>query len=347
MKNTLVAFAVVLVFLGGVLYLSGQTVVEKNMSTETVLVSGEQEIPLYPGLKWYQTSGYGMDNFQLSGYASVSEHFEGSTENVLKMQTSFRDFYENTLIDLGYVEAPEIAADGPGESIWGYKRGEDYVVLGYAGEQISPAMGSTFECPCSWSFTVFAGKKKSAGTAYTPLENDKSDVVDQPAYLIKAYRSNGKNFIDVDYIEWLHGGDSVKAQVQDGLCVTDKPEDCYDAPNGYKRNKNPEIRKLEVANSALISVNGALFTKKFEIDNSSDFDGYLYKGSEEEYSTYVDDAKNRSIKFAELVDIVSQAYRWELYSESQKAAGFQDPVSFITLSVKDGIVSIIVEPYQE
>ncbi len=40
------------------------------------------------------------------------------------------------------------------------------------------------------------------------------NVTGQPAYLIDAYLKNEKNYIDIDYVEWLRGEASIEAQVQ-------------------------------------------------------------------------------------------------------------------------------------
>jgi len=80
---------------------------------------------------------------------------------------------------------------------------------------------------------------KSPTPTPTPTATEK-DVINQPAYLMVAYSKNGKNYIDVDYVEWLHGDASIKAQVEDEKCVS--VSECYDYPNGYKRNQNPRQR---------------------------------------------------------------------------------------------------------
>jgi len=151
-------------------------------------------------------------------------------------------------------------------------------------------------------------------TTETPVVD--KNVTSQPAYLITAYSKNGKNYIDVDYIESLHGEASIKAQVEDGKCASTK--DCYDYPNGYKRNQNPKIRTFEVSRSASINVSGNI---AFELNALG---------------------QNLSISFEKLESVVSKLKSYLPYNPP-----FKEPRAFIIIDVKDNIVTKIVEPYQE
>jgi len=155
----------------------------------------------------------------------------------------------------------------------------------------------------------------------TPQPNTETPVVEknvtsQPAYLITAYSKNGKNYIDVDYVEWLHGEASIKAQVEDGKCAS--TNDCYAYPNGYKRNQNSKIRTLEVSPSASIEVSGNI---------ASVFNAL---------------GQNLSISFQKLEDVVSKLKPYLPINPP-----FKEPKTFITIDVKDNIVTKIIEPYQE
>ncbi len=142
------------------------------------------------------------------------------------------------------------------------------------------------------------------------------NVTSQPAYLIAAYSKNEKNYIDVDYVEWLHGEASIKAQVEDGGRVS--TSECYDYPNGYKRNQNPKIRTFEVSPSAPINANGSI---AFELNALG---------------------QNLSISFEKLESVVSKLKSYLPYNPP-----FKEPKTFITIDVKDNIVIKIIEPYQE
>jgi len=64
-------------------------------------------------------------------------------------------------------------------------------------------------------------------------------------YIKKAYTKSGKNFIDIDYIQWLTGTDAEKALREDGRCP--KTGECIVYDDYYIRNQNPLIRTFEVA----------------------------------------------------------------------------------------------------
>ena len=155
---------------------------------------------------------------------------------------------------------------------------------------------------------------KSPTPTTTPTATEK-DVTNQPAYLIAAYSKNGKNYVDVDYVEWLHGDASLKAQVEDGKCVS--LSECYDFPNGYKRNQNSLVRTFEVSPSVNIVVNGEISAEINKLENTQLPNPY---------------GRNLSITFNKLKDAVS-------------AMGTLK--AFITIDVKGNVVTKISEPYQE
>jgi hypothetical protein len=142
------------------------------------------------------------------------------------------------------------------------------------------------------------------------------DVTNQPAYLIAVYSKNEKNYIDVDYVEWLHGNTSIQAQIEDGECTN--TSECYDFPNGYKRNQNPLIRTFEVSSLTPINVSGNIA------------------------STFNALGQNLSISFKQLENNVSKMKSYLPYN-----APFKEPKTFITIDVNKNIVTKIVEPYQE
>jgi len=64
-------------------------------------------------------------------------------------------------------------------------------------------------------------------------------------YIKKAYSKNGKNFIDIDYLQWLTGPEAEKAMREDGECP--KTGECIIYDGYHIRNQNPLVRTLEVA----------------------------------------------------------------------------------------------------
>lgn len=156
------------------------------------------------------------------------------------------------------------------------------------------------------------------------LEAEK-DITNQPSYLIAAYSKDGKNYIDVDFVEWLHGEASIKEQMDDGRCPS--LNECYDYPNGYKQNKDPQVRTFEVSPNAKIEVNGEIAAKLNEINQTRLGDPYGGK---------------LSISFSELEKAVSKTTLNLDYSQP-----FKEPKAFITINIKDNLVNNIIEPFQE
>lgn len=150
----------------------------------------------------------------------------------------------------------------------------------------------------------------------TEVITESAGDTDQPAFLVKAYTVDGKNFIDVDYVEWLSGEESIEAQAADGACVS--AQDCYDFPNGYKRNRNPLVRTFEVSSEATIFASGTIAS--------------IYGALTEE----------KSLTFAEFVDGSKKAIPLEVSN-----ASFKKPITFVVIGLENNVVTKIHEPYQE
>jgi len=69
-------------------------------------------------------------------------------------------------------------------------------------------------------------------------------------YLKKIYSKNGKNYFDIDYIQWLTGDVAEKAMREDGECS--QKGECIVLNDYYIRNQNPLVRSFEVAPDAEI-----------------------------------------------------------------------------------------------
>lgn len=73
-------------------------------------------------------------------------------------------------------------------------------------------------------------------------------------YIKRVYQKNGKDYLDIDYIQWLMGDAASKAMWEDGRCEGLTQEKCY-PPNGYYiRNQNPQIRTFEVAKNTMVTL---------------------------------------------------------------------------------------------
>jgi hypothetical protein len=69
-------------------------------------------------------------------------------------------------------------------------------------------------------------------------------------YLKKVYAKSGKNYINIDYVQWLSGDVAEKAMREDGACS--KTGECIVLNDYYIRNHNPLIRTFEVSPDAEI-----------------------------------------------------------------------------------------------
>ncbi len=162
---------------------------------------------------------------------------------------------------------------------------------------------------------------------YIPLAEDignenpaiEENVINQPAYLIDAYSKNGNNYIDVDYVEWLHGDAGIQAQVEDGECPN--TTECWIYPNGHKRNRDPKIRTFEVSPNVSIEIKG---------DMASELIGTTAP------------QKTLVIPFNKMEEIVSKR---KTFIESNPNPEIQ--IAFITIDVENNKIVRIFQPYQE
>lgn len=67
----------------------------------------------------------------------------------------------------------------------------------------------------------------------------------QIGYIKKVYAKSGKNYLDIDYIQWLTGAAAEKAMREDGQCP--KTGECIVYDDYYIRNQNPLVRTFEIA----------------------------------------------------------------------------------------------------
>lgn len=64
-------------------------------------------------------------------------------------------------------------------------------------------------------------------------------------YIKKVYAKGRKNYLDIDYIQWLYGQEAEKAMREEGKCP--KTGECIVLNDYYISNQNPLIRTLEIA----------------------------------------------------------------------------------------------------
>lgn len=78
----------------------------------------------------------------------------------------------------------------------------------------------------------------------------------QMGYIQKVYAQNQKEYLDIDYIQYLSNDEAIRAIIEDGECPADiYPDPAYCIPDGYYiRNQNPQIRTLEISPDVSIKI---------------------------------------------------------------------------------------------
>lgn len=92
------------------------------------------EVPLYPGVRW-EPSARGHYFFAIEDRGEVAEIAGSQTESEIMQDmndsyTRLRDYYQEELTRLGWQENVWSAAGGPDGSVFGYRKGKQYVNIG-------------------------------------------------------------------------------------------------------------------------------------------------------------------------------------------------------------------------
>jgi|GEM_PF-3381989 len=87
----------------------------------------------------------------------------------------------------------------------------------------------------------------TAPMATLPAETLKAD--ENTGYITKAYTSDAKNYITIDYVDIYSGDEAIKKAREDGSDIVEKDEDGkYFIPNDYYiRNVNSQLRTFQMA----------------------------------------------------------------------------------------------------
>lgn len=94
--------------------------------------------------------------------------------------------------------------------------------------------------------------------SYENLEDsDRQDPEENPfnpdrkiGYIKSVYEKNNKRYLSIDYMEWLAGGEAERAMLEDGQCKKD--EECVALNGYYIRNKERQVKTLEISSNAQI-----------------------------------------------------------------------------------------------
>lgn len=95
-------------------------------------------------------------------------------------------------------------------------------------------------------------RKEETSTAGTEMEkgSTKPSLVKQCGYIKRLYEKGGKNFLDLDYVEFLTGEAANQAAREDGKIEPGEtvPNDCY------VRNRSSKIRTFEIGDKVEVLV---------------------------------------------------------------------------------------------
>lgn len=104
-----------------------------------------------------------------------------STANIRSDQATLSPFEDVAYLNsLGYELNQNLSADGPGSSVWGYKKGIDtdfeLIIFSYVTTPTNsnPNQPLEFNCPCEMKVEVFIGSSHSASQS-TTLSNPVSE----------------------------------------------------------------------------------------------------------------------------------------------------------------------------
>lgn len=151
---------IAVVVVGAAIYLH-ETRPQSN--PRSILTSTQGSSAIFAGVKTSVPNA----NWSLPSTATEQTTYGNINGQVVKGQitsdTAYSTHFEdlNTLTSQGYTADPNLSADGPGSSIWGYKKAENsktqVVLFSYTTQAStsSPNEPLQFNCPCKVDLKVF------------------------------------------------------------------------------------------------------------------------------------------------------------------------------------------------
>jgi len=135
-----------------------------------------------------------------------------------------------------------------GMMYWGYKKIKNEIKLQQSGivpqqNQLASGEQNTALVPANTNENISeepAAQQPVSAEGTTPYVAEK-----QIGYIKNVYAKSGKNYLAIDYIQWLTGDAAEKAMREDGQCP--KTGECIVYDDYYIRNQNPLIRTFEIA----------------------------------------------------------------------------------------------------
>ncbi len=92
----------------------------------------------------------------IEGY-QVTSLPTASTENIGGTVEPLRNYYNELLIKSGWRIDINFQADGPGGSVWGFRKGNEALILSYTSTFFNNQPGAPSQCPCTVVFTIIGG----------------------------------------------------------------------------------------------------------------------------------------------------------------------------------------------
>ena len=141
-----------------------------------------------------------------------------------------------------------------GMMYWGYKKIKNEIKAQQSGivpPQNQPAAGGQNAAPVPANTDENipeepAVQQPASAEGTTPYVAEK-----QIGYIKKVYAKSGKNYLSIDYIQWLTGDAAEKAMREDGQCP--KTGECIVYDGYYIRNQNPK-KNFAAASNGLVQV---------------------------------------------------------------------------------------------
>jgi hypothetical protein len=92
----------------------------------------------------------------IEGYEITSEP-TATTTDISSITEPFRNYYDKTLLALGWSIDPTFQADGPGASVWGFRKGKEILIFSYAPTFLNNQPNQPVQCPCTITFSILGG----------------------------------------------------------------------------------------------------------------------------------------------------------------------------------------------
>ncbi len=112
--------------------------------------------PLYTGVAWGAVFATTTD--VLSGYEADAASARDIT-NIAAVTTPFERYYAAKLPPLGWVIQQNLTASGPGSNITVYKKGSEYLVVGFRTVFKDLAPDRPEQCPCDTTLYLMSGTR--------------------------------------------------------------------------------------------------------------------------------------------------------------------------------------------